>query len=197
VSLALLAAAASVIVALPIGLRSVSSNSRLAKLAERAPYLGYATPGIVVAIALVSLSLDVSLFYKSIPLLVFAYVIRFAPQAIGTIRTSALQVDDQLVEAARTLGRSPLSAFSSITVPLIAPGIATGAALVFLTTIKELPATLLLRPFGFNTLVTYIWRVEEAGLYGQAALPALVIVVASALSMAVILAQNGGRETNE
>jgi len=193
---ALLAAGGSVLVALPIALQSAGSNSRLAALADRAPYVGYATPGIVLAIALVSFSLDVlPALYKTLPLLVFAYVVRFMPQAIGSIRTSALQVDQHLVEAARSLGRSRLDAFGSVTLPLVLPGIATGAALVFLTTMKELPATLLLRPLRFDTLVTYIWRVQEAGLYGAAAVPALVLVVVSGLSMAVILAQEGGNGT--
>lgn len=190
VLVALLAAAGAVLVALPIGLRSAVSNSRLAALADRAPYIGYATPGIVLAIALVSFSLDIlPALYKTTPLLVFAYVVRFMPQAIGSIRSSRLQVDQRLIEGARTLGRSPLSTFRSITLPLVLPGIATGAALVFLTTMKELPATLILRPPGFDTLVSYIWRVQEAGLYGQAAVPALVLIIVSGLSMAVILSQ--------
>ncbi|MFB6302127.1 MAG: ABC transporter permease [Haloferacaceae archaeon] len=195
VYVALLAAGGSILVALPVALQSAGADSRLATLADRAPYVGYATPGIVLAIALVSFSLDVVPgLYKTIPLLVFAYVVRFVPQAIGSIRTSTLQVDRRLVEAARTLGRSRLSAFRAVTLPLILPGIATGAALVFLTTMKELPATLLLRPLRFDTLVTYIWRVQEAGLYGRAAIPALVLILVSGLSMAVILAQerNGG-----
>jgi iron(III) transport system permease protein len=120
---------------------------------------------------------------------VFAYVVRFMPQAIGSIRTSTMQVDGRLVEAARTLGRSRFGAFRAVTFPLIVPGIVTGAALVFLTSMKELPATLLLRPFGFDTLVTFIWRAEETGLYGQAAIPAFVLVVVSGLSMAVLLTQ--------
>jgi iron(III) transport system permease protein len=190
VYVALLAAGGAVLVALPIALRSAAVDSWLTTLADRAPYVGYATPGIVLAIALASFSLDVvPALYKTVPLLVFAYVVRFMPQAIGSIRASTLQVDRRLVEAARTLGRSRAGAFRSVTLPLIAPGIATGAALVFLTTMKELPATLLLRPLRFDTLVTYIWRVQEAGLYGQAAVPALVLVVVSGLSMAVILAQ--------
>ncbi|WP_284008984.1 ABC transporter permease [Haloarcula pelagica] len=192
VYVALLAAGGAVLVAVPIGLRSATSESRLASLADRAPYVGYAAPGIVLAIALVSFSLDVlPALYKTIPLLVFAYVVRFMPQAIGSIRTSRLQVDQGLVEAARVLGRSRMGTFRSVTLPLVVPGIATGAALVFLTTMKELPATLLLRPLRFDTLVTYIWRVQEAGLYGAAAVPALVLVVVSGLSMAVILAQEG------
>ncbi|MDS0475382.1 iron ABC transporter permease [Natrinema sp. 1APR25-10V2] len=189
---ALLAAGASVLVALPIAIASATSSSRLAALADRAPYVGYATPGIVLAIALLSFTLDVlPAVYKTIPLLVFAYVVRFMPQAIGSIRTSTLQVDRELVEASRTLGRSRLATFRKVTLPLILPGVAAGAALVFLTTMKELPATLMLRPLGFETLVTYIWSVEEAGMYGQAAVPALVLIGISGLSMAVILVQEG------
>jgi len=198
VYVSLLATGGAVLVALPIALQSAVSGSRLASIADRAPYVGYATPGIVLAIALVSFSLDVlPALYKTIPLLVFAYVVRFMPQAIGSIRSSRLQVDRRLLEAAGTLGRSRLSAFRSITMPLILPGIASGAALVFLTTMKELPATLILRPLRFDTLVTYIWRVQEAGLYGQAAVPALVLVVVSGLSMGVILAQEGGRDADQ
>jgi iron(III) transport system permease protein len=191
VKVSLLAAGASVLVALPLALRAATTDTRFSSLTARAPYVGYATPGIVLAIALVSFSLDVApeLLYKSIPLLVFAYVVRFMPQAIGSIRTSTMQVDRRLVEAARTLGRSRAGAFRAVTLPLIAPGIVTGAALVFLTSMKELPATLLLRPLGFDTLVTFIWRAEEAGMYGQAAIPAFVLVVVSGLSMAVLLAQ--------
>jgi iron(III) transport system permease protein len=183
-----LAAVAAVVVAVPVAYAAARSDSRLAALADRFTYLGYATPGIVLAIALLSMTLGVAPWlYKTLPLLVFAYVVRFAPQAVGTVRTSVLQVDRDYVAAARTLGRGPVGAFRSVTLPLVAPGVAAGAALVFLTSMKELPATLLLRPLGFETLVTYIWRVQELGAYDQAAVPALVLVVVSGLSMAVVL----------
>jgi iron(III) transport system permease protein len=100
-------------------------------------------------------------------------------------------VDPKHVEAARSMGDSSLRSFLRVTVPQIAPGIVAGGALVFLTTMKELPATLLLRPLGFETFVTYIWQVQEAGYYGQAAVPALLLVGASALSMLVILHRDG------
>jgi iron(III) transport system permease protein len=185
---ALFAAVAGVVVAVPVAVQSAVSDSRLAALADRASYVGYAVPGIVLGIALLGSSLELApAVYKTIPLLVFAYVVRFVPQAVGAIRASTMQVDRRLTDAARTLGRSPVSAFRHVTLPLIAPGIASGAALIFLTTVKELPATLLLSPLDFRTLVTYIWRVRETGAYGQAAIPALALVVVSALSMAVIL----------
>jgi iron(III) transport system permease protein len=129
--------------------------------------------------------------YRTLPLLVFAYVVRFLPQAVGSTRASLLQVDPDLPAAARVLGRSPGAAFRDVTLPLVAPGVVAGAALVFLTTMKELPATLLLRPTGFETLVTRVWRAESAGYFGAAALPALILVVVSALSMLVLLSQEG------
>jgi iron(III) transport system permease protein len=122
---------------------------------------------------------------------VFAYVVRFLPQAVGSLRASFLRVDPALPEAARTLGRTPVGAFRSVTLPLVAPGLLGGAALVFLTTMKELPATLLLRPPEFKTLVTYIWTAQQSGHYGLAAVPALLLLGVSALSMLVILYVEG------
>jgi iron(III) transport system permease protein len=147
-------------------------------------------PGVVLGLALVFFGVKfVPTLYQTLPLLVFAYVVRFLPQAVGTTSSSVLQVDAHLVEAARALGESPRSAFRRVTLPLIWPGVLAGAALVFLTSMKELPATLMLRPTGFETLVSYIWQVQEAGYYGLAAVPALTLIAVSAGSMAVILAQ--------
>ena len=87
------------------------------------------------------------------------------------------------------LGRTRIATFREVTLPLVMPGIAAGGALVFLTTMKELPATLMLQPTGFETIVTYIWLVQGSGNYGSAAVPALVLVGLSALSMFVILAR--------
>jgi iron(III) transport system permease protein len=128
--------------------------------------------------------------YQSLPLLVFAYVVRFLPQAVGSTRSSVLGVDRDLVGAARLLGEKPRGAFKRVTLPLISPGLLAGAALVFLTTMKELDTTLILHPTGFTTIVTYIWRVQEAGYYGRAALPALVLVAVSGLSMVPLLREN-------
>ncbi|WP_158056967.1 ABC transporter permease [Halorussus halophilus] len=197
---AALAAGAATLAAVPVAYLSGRDDSRLAALFERASYVGYATPGVVLGLALVYFSsantpelagfeLNLS---QTIPLLTFAYVVRFLPQSVGAIRSSVLQVDPKLTEAARTLGKTPRAAFRKVTLPLIAPGVVAGGALVFLTTMKELPATLMLRPTGFETLVTYIWRVQDAGYYGQAAVPALVLVGVSALSMLVLLRQDGG-----
>jgi iron(III) transport system permease protein len=186
------AAAATVVVALPVAYYAGRSDSTVARLAERSTYVGYAMPGIVLGLALVFFGTRYAPgLYQTLPLLVFAYVVRFLPQAVGTTRSSVLGVDADLVGAARVLGEGPGGAFRRVTLPLIAPGVLAGAMLVFLTTMKELPATLILHPTGFTTLVTYIWRVQETGYYGRAAVPALVLVAVSGLSMVVLLWAEG------
>ena len=188
VTAAAVAALVTTVLALPVAYYAGRSNSRLSRLVERPTYVGYAMPGVVLGLALVFFGTRFApAVYQTLPLLVFAYAVRFLPQAVGATRSSVASVDRDLVGAARTLGATPRTAFRRVTLPLIAPGVLAGAALVFLTTMKELPATLILQPAGFTTLVTYIWRVQEAGYYGQAALPALLLVVVSGLSMLVIL----------
>ncbi|MFW5963732.1 MAG: ABC transporter permease [Natronomonas sp.] len=197
VGVSLVAALVAALAALPIAYFAAQHDSRLAALFERVTYLGFAVPGIVLALALVYFaagydSLDIPYtpgLYQTIPLLVFAYVVRFMPQAVGSIRTTTLQVDSTLVEAARTLGESPFGAFRRTTLPLIAPGVVAGAALVFLTTMKELPVTLILRPTGFETIVTQIWRAQEAAYYQYAVVPAFLLLAVSGLSMVVLLSQ--------
>jgi len=201
VYVAALAAAVTVVFALPVAYFAGRSDGPLAWVVERATYVGYAMPGVVLGLSLVFFAsqwlleaLDASavqVVYQSLPLLVFAYVVRFLPQAVGSTRSSVLGVDRELVGAARVLGASPGRAFRRVTLPLITPGLLAGTALVFLTTMKELPATLILHPTGFTTLVTYIWRVQEAGYYGRGAVPALLLVTLSGLSMIPLLRQEG------
>ncbi|WP_222917252.1 iron ABC transporter permease [Natrinema sp. SYSU A 869] len=199
------AAFVAVLVALPVAYVAARYDSPLSTLFERSTYVGFAVPGIVLGLALVSFATTyegirrtydlttLPALYQTIPLLVFAYVIRFMPQAVGSIRTTTLQVDSKLVEAAHTLGETPLRTFRKVTLPLIAPGVTAGAALVFLTTMKELPATLLLRPTGFETLVTIIWKAQGEAFFQYAVIPALLLLAVSGLSLLVLLTQ-GGRE---
>ncbi len=200
VFVAVLAAVITVFVALPIAYYAGRVRSPVATIVERATYLGYAMPGVVLGLALVFFSSQwlrdsigpgiAGTVYQSLPLLIFAYVVRFLPQAVGSTRSSVLGVDRELVGAARLLGAPPQRAFRRVTLPLISPGLLAGAALVFLTTMKELDTTLILHPTGFTTIVTYIWRVQEAGYYGQAALPALLLIILSGLSIIPLVRRN-------
>ncbi len=193
VSVSLAAALAAAITAIPVAYFAANNDTWVATLCERTTYVGFAVPGIVLALALVYFGAGyIPWIYQTLPLLVFAYVVRFVPQVVGSARTSILQVDPQLIEASRTLGESSLGAFRHVTLPLVQSGIVAGAALVFLTTMKELPVTLVLRPSGFDTVVTQIWRAQETALYQYAAVPALLLLGISGVSMAVLLAQESG-----
>ncbi len=192
---ALLAAGASVACALPVAILSVRWPGRLAALLERAAYVGYALPGIVVALSLVFFAANYARpLYQTMALLVFAYVVLFLPQGLGAIRASLLQVSPNVENAARSLGLPPWRVALTVTLPLVRPGIITGATLVFLTVMKELPATLLLSPLGFRTLTTRIWSNVSEAFYIQAAAPALLLVLASSVSVAILLANEQRRD---
>jgi iron(III) transport system permease protein len=180
----------AMLAAIPITVLATRFPGRLSQWLERSVYLGYALPGIVIALSLVFFGANYALFlYQTIFMLIFAYVARFLPQAVGSTRASLLQVSPRLEEAARNLGRTPIQTLSAITVPLIRPGLLTGLALVFLTAMKELPATLILGPTGFNTLATRIWDTTTEAFFAQAAVPALLLVFVSALAVWIILHQ--------
>ena len=175
------AAAVAMVAALPVALLAARRPSPWTRLLERLAYASNALPGIVIALSLVFFAANyLTPIYQTLVLLVGAYVIRFFPQAVAASHTALLQVDPRLEEAARGLGRSPRAAFLSVTAPLVAPGLLAGAALVFLSAMKELPATLLLRPIGFETLATEVWTATTVGAYSRAAVPALVLIALSA-----------------
>ena len=159
----------------------------LSSLIERATYAGYALPGIVIALSFVFFGANYALFlYQTTALLVLAYVVRFIPQAVGAMRAALLQVSPHIEEAARSLGYNSPRVWLSVTGPLARHGILSGGLLVFLTVMKELPATLLLRPIGFNTLATRIWGATAEGFWARAAAPALILILISAIPMVVI-----------
>ena len=191
-----LAAVAAALAALPVAILAVRHPSRMASLIERSTYMGFALPGIVVALALVFFGANYApILYQSIAMLLFAYVILFLPQAVGTVRTSLLQVSPRLEEVARSLGRSPALVWLTVTIPLVRPGLVAGAALVFLTAMKELPATLLLSPIGFQTLATRIWGATADGFFARAASPALLMILVSSVPLIWLLRRDGGMES--
>ena len=193
VYLSVLAAAVACLFALPVAYYSGRTNSLVARILERATYVGFAVPGVVIGLALVFLGTRTvpSLYREGVWLLVFGYVVRFLPQAVGTVRSSVLQIDDSTIEAAKTLNAGRIETFRRITLPSIAPGLVAGAVLVFLTTMKELPLTLMIQPIGMDTLVIKIWQANDALAYRYAAAPALLLILISGLTMVVLLRQEG------
>lgn len=189
-SLAVSAGAAVMIViaALPISVLSVRQPGRLSGLMERAAYIGFALPGVVIALSLVFFGANYApAIYQTIPLLIFAYLVLFMPQATGAVQASLSQVHPNLEEAGRSLGRSPLDVFRRVTLPIVRPGLLSGAAIVFLTAMKELPATLILSPIGFGTLATSVWGAVNGVFFARAAVPALLLIVVSSLPMAILV----------
>ncbi len=182
------AAVLAVALSVPVALLAARYRSRLTRFIESSTYAGYALPGIVVALAMVFLATrTVPFLYQTLALLVAVYAVRFMPQAIGGLRASLTTAGPRLEEAGRTLGDGPVRAFMSLTVPYLRPAIVAGAALVFLTVVKELPLALLLAPIGFETLATEIWDAASSGFYARAAGPAALLLVLSVATVALLL----------
>jgi iron(III) transport system permease protein len=174
----------TVLAATPIALLAARHPGRSSRLAERLTYAGFALPGIVVALAFVFIGANlVPALYQTLPLLLVAYVVLFLPQASEPIRAALLQVSPRVEEAGRVLGRSGAYVFRKLVAPLASRGAMVGFALVSLTVMKELPATLLLRPTGFETLATLVWTESSVGRFGAAAFPALLLVTLSAIPL--------------
>jgi iron(III) transport system permease protein len=163
-------------------------------LFERVAYASFALPGIVVALAFVFFGINVfPSLYQTLPMLLAAYVILFIPQAIGAERASLLQLSPVLGDAGRSLGRGPLAVFRRITLPLVRPGLIGGALLVFLTAMKELPATLILSPLGFNTLAVQVWSNIGEAFFARAAMPTLLLLLLSSIPLAYLTLRDGDK----
>jgi len=182
VGVAVAAATVTAVLSLPIALWAVRFKGRTAWVVERMSHAGYALPGLVIALSLVFFATRFARpFYQSLPLLVLAYVCRFFPEALAATRTSVVALSPRFEEAAKSLGRGRWYILRTIILPMIRPGVLAGAGLVFLTAMKELPATLILRPTGFDTLATRVWQAAAEGIYSQAALPSLILLILSAI----------------
>ena len=138
----------------------------------------------------------VPLVYQTIPLLLVGYLIRYFAQALVGVDTALAAVNPNAEEAARGLGRSPLRVITSVTLPMMRAGLVSGATLVFLSVLKELPVTLLLRPTGFDTLATEVWGLTGVGAYGRASVPALMLLII-ALPFLYLAARDGTGRTAE
>ncbi|HLA42796.1 MAG TPA: ABC transporter permease subunit, partial [Aggregatilineales bacterium] len=181
--------------ALPFAFLQVRYRGWFNQVVARSAYLGYALPGVVIGLALVFFGarylLEIDFLglenYRIIPLLIFAYTVRFLPEALGPARAGLMQVNPHTEESGLTLGRTRPYIFATITLPLMRSGLIAGMALVFLTVMKELPATLMLAPVDYDTLATRIWSATGEAFYARAAAPALALVLISAFSLVFIL----------
>lgn len=178
IGLAATAAALTTVLAFPVAWVAVRSEGVLARAVEGANYITSSLPGIVTALALVTVTIRYARpLYQSVALIVFAYVLLFMPRALVNVRAGLAQVPIALEEASRSLGRSPATTFFRITLRLTAPAAAAGASLVFVAVATELTATLLLAPTGTRTLSMLFWSFASELDYAAAAPYAFMLVV--------------------
>jgi iron(III) transport system permease protein len=178
----------AVLLSLPVAYLAIRYPGLMTTLFSRICQVGYALPGVVVALSLLLMVNRLLPFLYATPLIVvIAYVLRHMPQAVRSSQASLAQVAPTMEEAAQSLGRNSIKAFFQVTIPLILPGLLAGGALVFLTSLKELPATLLLRPAGFDTLAVRVWIWAEDGMFTQAAPAALLLILAAAAPLYFLL----------
>ncbi len=183
------AAALATALAVPVCALAIRHRNRLTLLIERVAYMPQALPGLVIALGLVAFTVRHALFlYQSALELIVAYAILFLPLAVVGVRAAMVHASPRFEEVARTLGRRPASVWLRVTLPLIAPGLATAFALVFISSATELTATLLLRPTGVNTLATQFWAYTSNFAYGAAA-PYAAMMVAIAAVPAYLLSR--------
>ncbi|RYE69274.1 MAG: iron ABC transporter permease, partial [Rhizobiaceae bacterium] len=166
--------------AVPIAWLSVRRPTRSSRFLEGCYYLASSMPGVVVALALVTISIRVMLpLYQTVATIVIAYVIMFLPRALVSLRASIAQVPAELEQAAESLGRSPARALWSTTVRLAAPGAASAMALSSLGIMNELTATQMLAPNGTRTLAMAFWALTSEIDYAGAAPYALLMILFS------------------
>ncbi len=179
----LVTAILAIALVLPLAYLTSRYGGRAAAALHTIVASSFAVPGLLIALALVFMVLRIpglDFLYLSLPLLVFAYIVHFGVQALRSAEVGVATVDRRLEEAARTLGAGRLRRFLRIELPLMAPALAAGAGLVLLSTMKELPATLLAAPVGFETLATRIWNANEDGFLADMGLTSIVLVAVSA-----------------
>jgi iron(III) transport system permease protein len=179
--------------AFPIAMVTTVKRGRLSSAAESAVWAIYSLPHIAVGVAVVGFALTWARpLYQGLALLLLTYTVMFMAQPMSTIQDSLLRASPDLEDASRGLGKGPLATLARVTVPLTAPGLLAGSALVFLSVMKELPATLLLRPNGFETLSIRIWGTTGEGFFTRASVASLALLAVSIVPLFVLMSRDLG-----
>ena len=174
--------------ALPLAYLAVRHQSRLSLLLAQSSYLGYATPPLALALALIFVTLRlVPDLYQTLSLLILAYTLHFLAEAIGPIRSQLHQIPVRLEEAGRSLGLGGFAVLRRVLVPLLTRGVLAGMALAFLSAAKELPLTTLLAPPGFESLAKNVYGYTSEAMFGKAAPHALALMIVSSAMIGLVL----------
>jgi iron(III) transport system permease protein len=170
VGFGLLAAIVTVVLAFPLALLLVRYPGRFVTLMERTVFLAQGVPGLVIALAIVSLAVRaLQPLYQGVTLLIAAYAILFLPLALVSVRAALMQAQPRLEDTARSLGLNAMQTFLRVMLPLAGPGFGAAAAMVFISVVTELNATLLLAPLDTHTLATQVWSDTSTLAFAAAA----------------------------
>ena len=181
----------AMVIATPIVVMISQYRSKFGDLFEKVTLTLYGLPHIAVGISMLFITIKIfPAIYQTFTTLIISYLIVFLPQAVGGGQASMEQVKLSYIEASSGLGLSKLDTFFKVTFPLIYRGLIAGAALVFLSTMKELPQTLLLRPTGFSTMAVDIWSYASEALFTQAAFSAFILLAISAFPTYILSTRN-------
>lgn len=181
ISVAGLGAFFAFLISLPLAFLATQGASGFSAISGKVILAAHSLPGVVVGLALVSFGSRLGPLYQSIFLLAFAYAVLFLAKSVASTADSLALVSPQLREVASTLGKSRSRVALEVVFPIALPNIALGVLLVFLTAMKELPATLMLRPTGMETLATEIWSFASISRFNDAAPYALLLVIIAAI----------------
>lgn len=170
------------VIGLAIAIMVVRYTARYLPRLEQAIYVTHALPGVVIALAFVFLiNQTLPSLYQSSFLVLIAYVALFLPNAVAVLKVPISQVPTGVEEVSRTLGSSRMRTIRRVIIPAAGTGILGAGAFVALTVIKELPATLILRPTGIETLATRLWSATSVGSFGAAAPYALLLIIVAGI----------------
>ena len=181
ISVAALGALIALVLSAPLGIILSGTPTRVGRTAQRIITIGHGLPGVVVGLAIVSIGSKLGALYQTTFLLAFAYALLFLAKSVASMNSSLSRVPSSVKDVASTLGMNQWNVIKKVVAPIAAPGIGLGTILVFLTAMKELPATLMLRPTGFETLATQIWSAASINRFNEAAPYALILVLIAAL----------------
>lgn len=201
--LASITAVAAMILSMVMAYGKRHSGSRAIRLGTRFVGMGYAIPGTVIAVgvllpfAWVDRYIDVFfstrfgintglLLSGTLVALVFAYLVRFMAVSLNTVDAALMKVKPSMDEAARSMGMKDLAILKRIHIPMIRGSLLTATLLVFVDVLKELPATLILRPFNYNTLAIRTYELANEERLAEAACPALAIVLVSIIPVVLL-----------
>ena len=197
ISVAGLGAFVAFILSLPLAFLITQGPSKFSAISGKVILAAHALPGVVVGLALVSFGSRLGPLYQSIYLLAFAYAVLFLAKSVASTSDSLNLVSPQLKEVAATLGKSRSSIALQVVFPIALPNLALGVLLVFLTAMKELPATLMLRPTGMDTLATEIWSFAAISRFNDAAPYALLLVILAAIPTFILTIPRDTKSENE